>query len=154
MTTHSPMILTMELVPRTSWFKNLRRSLKRSQWENIRTLTLEQAGNVCAICNWSGPLNCHEIWEYNDETHVQTLKGFVAICGRCNLCKHLGFAGILAKRGKLDMETIILHFCEVNGCQREDYEAAKAEAGKLWRERSKHKWTIDFGQYANLVISP
>jgi len=78
--------LSIELVPKTVWYKNLRNMVKRSVWDNLRRGAYAKYGYRCGICGASKQqLNCHEIWDYDDETHIQTLTGFIALC---NLCHH------------------------------------------------------------------
>jgi hypothetical protein len=98
-------------------------------------------------------LNCHEIWQYDDENHMLKLAGFIALCPMCHHCKHIGFAGSLAAEGKLDFEQVIEHFMRVNQCSREDYQAHEKQAWDVWQERSMHfDWTTDLGTYAHLVL--
>jgi len=49
----------------------------------------------------------------------------------------------MAKRGDLDYQRLIGHYCVVNECTREDFLRDREEAFKLWEERSKFEWTID-----------
>ena len=62
--------LTIELVPKTCWFSNLRSNLSVSDWTRLKVLTSNQAGYQCEICKGQGvnhPVECHEIWEpYTD----------------------------------------------------------------------------------------
>ncbi len=62
--------LTVELIPRTCWFKNVRSEVTPTQWEKLRKQTLEKAGHRCEVCGAGGRLECHEVWEYDDEGHV------------------------------------------------------------------------------------
>jgi hypothetical protein len=96
-------------------------------------------------------MSCHEIWQYDDEHHIQKLAGFIALCPMCHHCKHLGKAGLLAAEGKLDFEKVIEHFMRVNQCSREEYEAHSKEVWCIWRERNEHTWTTNLGMYAHLV---
>ena len=139
------MKLKIELVPASSWWNNLRKSLPRREWDKIRKKSYEDSGNRCAVCNWEGTLNCHEIWDYDDEKNIQTLVGFTALCRRCHHIKHIGLAGILAQEGRL-----IEHFMEVNDCSKDDFIAHREEAFKIWEERSLRTWTVEFGQYEYL----
>jgi hypothetical protein len=143
--------LTIELVPGTSWYKSLNKLLPRSEWDRVRRRAYAQYGHRCGICGAEGRLNCHELWEYNDATHVQRLSGFIALCDLCHFVKHLGFAGILAAEGKLDIESIVRHFMNVNQCDREAYEKHREQAFRQWAARSRHKWSIDFGMCAGFM---
>jgi len=111
--------LTIELVPSTSWYDNLRKYTSKEDWDKIRKRTYAEYGNRCGICEAEGRLNCHEIWEYDDKKHIQRLVGFIALCDMCHHVKHIGLAGILASEGKLDYEKVVEHFMKVNNCDRD-----------------------------------
>ena len=60
--------LTIELVPKTSWFTNLRSLVSKEQWDKIRNKVYWKAGYKCEICGSKGPkwpVECHEIWHYD-----------------------------------------------------------------------------------------
>jgi hypothetical protein len=146
-----PLKLTIELVPTTSWYNNLRKVIPTSEWDKLRKRVYAQYGYRCGICGAEGRLNCHEIWEYDDHNHVQKLAGFIALCDWCHHVKHLGFAAILSKRGELDYEKVIEHFMKVNECDRQIFQEQLRKASTQHLERSKHDWHVDFGEYQNLV---
>ncbi len=143
--------LTIELVPRTSWYNNLRKCMSKRDWDKIREKTFAEYGHRCAICGSEQRLNCHEIWEYNDKKHVQKLLGFIALCGMCHHVKHLGLAKILASEGKLDYEKVVEHFMKVNNCDHKTFEGQRKRAFQEWEERSQHEWLIDLGQYKSII---
>ena len=145
--------LTSELVPETAWFKSIREVLSRAEWDRIRKHAYAEHENKCAICGYSGRLNCHEIWEYDDVEHIQKLTGFIALCDLCHHVKHMGRANMLAEEGKLDFDKVVAHFLEVNDCNEEALDEYMDEVFQQWEERSKYKWTTDFGKYAALVES-
>lgn len=141
--------LHIELVPKTSWYDNLRKMMKEKDWDNLRREVYAKYNQKCGICDATGRLNCHEIWEYDDSKHVQKLRGFIALCDMCHHVKHLGLAQILADRGELDLDTVIQHFMNVNNCGRNTFMKHRKKAFEQWRERSRYEWQIDFGQYKN-----
>src|SRR5574341_61050 len=143
--------LTIELVPSTSWYNNLRKVVSQEEWDKIRKKSYKDAGYKCTTCGAEGKLNCHEVWNYNDKTHIQKLEGFIALCDLCHHVKHIGLAGILAMKGQLDMEKIIKHFMKVNSCDRETFENHRKAAFKEWKERSTHDWQVDLGQYEDVI---
>lgn len=143
--------LTAELVPETVWWGNLRKLVPTKEWDKIRKATYAAQDNRCAICGAEGRLNCHEVWEYDDAKQLQRLTGFVAMCTMCHHIKHLGMANILAKQGHLDYELVVQHFMVVNGCDRKTFEDYRTSVFDQWEERSKHEWSVDFGEYAELV---
>jgi len=143
--------LKIELVPKTSWYNNLRKYMDRKDWDRIRKQTYANYEHKCGICGNEGRLNCHEIWEYDDKKHSQKLIGFIALCDLCHHVKHIGLAGILADEGKLDYDTVVQHFMKVNSCDKDTFVKHKREAFKQWRERSRHKWQVDLGEYKDIL---
>ncbi len=132
--------LTIELVPSTCWFSNMRTKFPKRVWDAIRKEVYARYQHRCGICqDGSGRMNCHEIWHYDDETHVQRLDGFIALCDLCHHVKHIGLASILASKGQLDYEAVIHHFMRVNACSREDFERYREQAFQQWSERSAHQ---------------
>jgi hypothetical protein len=72
--------LTIELIPSTCHYSNVRTTVKTSEWDKIRFISYEAANNKCEICKETGKtqgykhnVECHEIWEYNDEDKIQKL---------------------------------------------------------------------------------
>ncbi len=133
--------LTIELVPSTSWFTNLRSILPAGEWDKIRRESYRAAGYVCEVCGGRGPnhpVEAHEIWEYDGVRHVQKLVGIVSLCPSCHEVKHIGLAQM---RGNL--ERAVGHLANVNGVSRREANALVTEAFDTWRERSEHRWTVD-----------
>ena len=144
--------LEIELVPSTVWESSLYRLLPSNVWNKIRNNHIKKYGKKCEICSeQKGTHNLHEIWKYDDENHSQKLIGFVLLCRPCHHVKHIGFARILASRGKLDYDKIVEHFCKVNECTKKDFENHKHEAFKIWNERSNYEWEQNFGEYKELI---
>ena len=143
--------LTIELVPETSWGNNIRKCVSQSNWDKIRKAAYAKYKYKCGICEAPGRLSCHEIWDYDDELHVQNLNGFIALCTMCHNIKHIGLSGILAQEGKLDFDKLIEHFKIVNGCNLKTYEKHYDDAFKKWNERSKHEWHINLGEFKDII---
>lgn len=135
------MKLSIELVPKTSWCTNLRSEMSGAQWDRIRRATYKRADYECEICGGTGsnhPVECHETWEYNDETHEQTLTGLVALCPSCHEVKHIGYASTQGNG-----ERAIKHLADVNDWSRQKAVEHAKEAFETWEERSQHQWTVD-----------
>ena len=143
----SELKLTIELVPRPLWNSSLYNLLPRKEWESIRKQAIAQYNNHCGICEAGGMMICHEIWYYDDVNHIQRLTGFIAICAMCNCCKHMGRSARLAQQGKLSWESVVGHFCRVNGISVKEFLPICRSAFSQWDERNKHEWTQDFGEY-------
>jgi hypothetical protein len=142
--------LTMELVPKGSWYKSLARLIPRSEWEALRRQIFEQHGGKCAICGAEAVI-AHEVWEYDDASHVQHLREIIPICNLCDRVKHFGLTGILAGQYKVVQSEVVYHFLKVNRCDLTSFRQHEREAFIIWQERKKHQWTIDYGPYAQLV---
>jgi hypothetical protein len=109
-------------------------------------------GRKCQVCGETeGKMNLHEIWEYDDDKHVQKLGGFILLCEMCHHVKHIGLAEILANRGELDYDEVIDHFCKVNDCTQREFEQHKTKAFDVWNKRSEYEWKQDFGEYRGFV---
>ena len=148
MTQKQKLKLTIELVPSTSWYKNLRKRMSRVEWDRLRKGVYAEYNHRCGICGIdNSTLHCHEIWEYDDHNHKQRLAGFIALCILCHHVKHIGRAGLLASRGELDFEKVVDHFMKVNGCDRKTFEKHKNQASAQFRERSRHEWQVDLGEH-------
>ena len=137
--------LTIELVPSTSWYDNVRSKVTPDEWDVIRLKCYDIANNKCEICcdigknqGFNHNVECHEIWEYDDDKYTQTLIGFIALCPRCHKVKHCGLAFM---NGEEDL--VINHMMLVNGIDDFDTREYVVEAFKEHRLRSKHEWIVD-----------
>jgi hypothetical protein len=140
--------LSIELVPEPCWYNNMRKVLPSTEWDKIRRQVYHDYRHSCGICGAHDTrLSCHEIWEYDDELHIQRLKGFIALCALCHHVKHIGYAGLLASEGKLDMQLVIRHFCQVNECSADAFTRHEEAAFDLWNKRNRYEWVTDLGKY-------
>ena len=126
-----PKPLTIELVPRTCWYSNVRSEVPAAVWEKLKRHTSKLAGNRCEVCGGRGPkwpVECHEVWLFvtpppspaaassPNEGRVQ------ALCPDCHLVKHIGRAQVTGQG-----ERAFRHLAKVNGWSLED-----AEHGQSW----------------------
>jgi len=146
------MKLTAELVPESCFYSNLRTAVSRENWDAIRRRAYADAKMQCSVCGRATKLNCHEMWDYDDELLTQTLRGFTALCDMCHHVKHLGFAQVLSAKGQLNYVDMVAHFCRVNKCALSDFRKHEASVFRQWRERSAKRWTTDLGQWKYLVL--
>jgi 5-methylcytosine-specific restriction endonuclease McrA len=137
--------LTIELVPKTSWYSNVRSNVSKAEWDSIRKKSYENANHVCEVCGDVGTnqgyrhkLECHEIWQYDDEALTQTLTGLVSLCPYCHLVKHPGLAQMNGKLG-----IVLKQLQRVNQISVEEAGAMLNEAFEIWRSRSKNNYTLD-----------
>lgn len=134
-------MLTIELLPSTCWFSNVRDHVDQETWDRLRRQTYRDVNRRCAVCGGVGPkwpVECHEVWEYDDERHVQKLVGLTGLCPACHEVKHMGLANT---RGRGDDAR--RHLVQVNGWTSSETEEYVADAFEVWRERSQHEWALD-----------
>ena len=150
------MKLTIELVPISSWYSNVRSAVSKEVWDIIRKKCYKLADNVCEICGDTGfnqdtnhRVECHEIFDYDDEKHIQKLVGFIALCPYCHLCKHTGFAQIKGKQNIVAKQLI-----KVNSMSEEELEEYYISVYKQWRKRSEHSWKVDVSYIQEYINDP
>ena len=134
-------LLTVELVPSTCWFSNVRDHVSKATWDKLRKATYTQANYHCEVCGGRGhkhPVECHEIWHYDDQNYIQTLEGLTALCPSCHQVKHIGLAG-LRGRG----EEAEAHLAKVNSWSSAQTEAYLATVWETWHQRSRHDWQLN-----------
>eukprot|EP01132_Coremiostelium_polycephalum_P018336 gene18336-21870_t len=89
------MNLTIELVPRSCWYSNVRSNVSEATWSRLKSICFKAANYRCEICSNRGPhhpVECHEIWHYDDHRLIQRLDRLIALCPRCHQVKHIGLA--------------------------------------------------------------
>lgn len=128
----------VELVPRTSFYRNVRSQVSKDVWDWLRRETYKQAGYKCEGCGTSGKMEAHEIWHYDDKNHIQKLHGLICLCNLCHLSHHLGFASI---KGRLI--EVKKHLKKINNWSNSEVEWYVDMVFQVWTERSKYKWNID-----------
>jgi len=133
--------LSIELIPKTCWYSNVRSIVSKKQWDALRKIVATEANNVCEICGGKGkkhPVECHEIWSYDDNSMVQKLTGLIALCPDCHSSKHFGLAEILGRR-----DFVIKHLMKINGITKTAIEKHIQDSFFEFSERSKKQWTLD-----------
>lgn len=144
--------LTIELVPRTCWFSNVRERVSRQDWDRIRSQAYENAGHRCEVCGGHGskhPVECHEVWEYDETAGVQRLVRMIALCPACHEVKHIGLAGI---KGRGD--AACAHLAAVNGWTAAGASRYVEEAFAVWTARSDRAWSLDVSALASYGVDP
>jgi hypothetical protein len=133
--------LTVELVPSTCWWSNVRSNVSTKDWETCKRFVRNRSGDKCEVCGGRGPkwpVECHEIWDYNDDTKVQTLVGLIALCPKCHEVKHIGRAQVVGNGDRA-----FAHLARVNGWSVNDAELYVQWAMELWSLRSEDAWKLD-----------
>lgn len=136
--------LTIELVPSTSFYNNVRSLLPTKEWDKLRKASYEKAKFKCEICGDSGlnqgykhALECHEIWHFTEDTQILT--GLISLCPKCHQAKHIGRTIAIGK-GK----DIFQHIAKVNKWTLLTVENYIGACFQEHKERSKIKWTLNF----------
>jgi hypothetical protein len=133
--------LSIELVPESCWYSNVRSNVSPDIWETLKKRTFHKAGYVCEICGEKGktwPVECHEIWSYDDQLHIQKLQELIALCPSCHEVKHMGFANTQG-RGEIAMQ----HLATINHWSTQKTNEYVLNCFHLWQQRSQHPWTLD-----------
>lgn len=134
--------LVPELIPRTTWFNNLRSFVPQSTWDIIRKQCYRDANYRCEICGGKGekwPVEAHEKWRFDDEKRIQYLDGLIALCPMCHKVKHIGFAGSIGM-----YPAARAWMARINGWTEELCEIAVKGEFKRWEERNYTKWILDY----------
>lgn len=134
-------LLSIELVPKSSWEDNLRSRLTPAEWRQVKTATFERADWVCEKCGGRGhrhPVECHEEWHYDDVRCVQKLIRTIALCPDCHQAVHFGLARVRGVEDKARAQLM-----KVNRWNESQVDAHIATASRLGFERSCKTWTLD-----------
>jgi hypothetical protein len=134
-------LLTIELVPESCWFSNVRSEVTDEDWEKLKQIAFAKAGRRCEVCGGRGPkwpVECHEIWHYDDVNHIQTLIGLIALCPSCHEVKHRGLANVKGRGDIADR-----HLAKVNKWTMPKTKQYVDEQFQVWKRRSQHEWKLD-----------
>lgn len=147
-------MLSVELVPSTCWFSNVRDCVSRSTWDKLRRIIYKQANYRCEVCGDRGckhPVECHEVWHYDDFNHIQTLESMKALCPSCHQVKHIGLAGLQGYGEKAKA-----HLAKINGWSRSQTDAYLETVWETWHKRSCFEWSLNLSwlQNHNIHINP
>jgi hypothetical protein len=148
--THQQRRLTIELVPKSCWYSNVRSEVTPQTWELLKKRTFKAANYRCEICGGQGnqhPVECHEVWDYDDVRHIQRLVRLIALCPACHECKHIGFANV---RGRGDIAAA--HLASVNQWSVKVADDYIGECFELWERRSQFKWDLNISCLESLSL--
>ncbi|MEJ7745223.1 MAG: HNH endonuclease signature motif containing protein [Luteimonas sp.] len=138
---YNRMKLSIELVPASSWYDNVRSNVSVATWARIQRQTADQAGHRCEICGRQGvrhPVEAHEVWAYDDAGGVQRLLRLIALCPDCHGVKHFGRALAQGTQRRL-----LAWFAYVNGLTAGEALLAIKAAFGVHKQRSSRVWTLD-----------
>ena len=138
------MKLNIQLVPTTCYGSNLRSRLRPCEWNKIRKAVYAKeeidGKKYCHICgDLCKSLDAHEIWEYDEENHVQKLVDIIGICKPCHNTIHYGRARVTGYE-----KEAIEQYIKVNKCKKKDLKVELAQAEKNHTRQSKiEDWKLD-----------
>lgn len=144
--------LTIELVPQTSFFTNVRSAVTKQQWDIIRKQVYAKAYHICEICGGVGnkhPVEAHEIWNYDDKNLIQKLEGMIALCPNCHMVKHIGLAQVNGKT-----EQALKHLMLINKLSKKDAQEYITDSFMVWAMRSTKSWKLDLSGLKLYGIDP
>lgn len=137
--------LLPNLVPEPLWGENLRKYLKKEEWDFLRKHTYASSGYRCSICGGIGekwPVECNEVWDYRsleDGRNIAVLIELKALCARCHQVNHLGKANIDGKYNEA-----IRHMAYINGWSLNYAGHVADDAFKTFSERSEKTWLLGY----------
>jgi glutaredoxin len=134
--------LSIEPIPANSWLASLAKLLPPWQWDRIRRSVYQNAGYRCQICGHENILHCHEVWQYNEETGIQWLRGFAALCKDCHDTKH-----VLFFYGTRRYKELMNHFTTINLIKIEEAEAYVEAVRRVQQRLDRKEWKINYGDY-------
>jgi hypothetical protein len=142
--------LAIELVPETCWLSSVGEAMSTADWAELRRRVVRDAGYRCEVCRRAGrALECRAVWEYDDEHHVQRLVSMAALCAACYQVKDLCHVGADARS-----RDVLSHLALVNGWSADRSERHRAAAFREWRERSRHRWSLDLDALRDYGLDP
>jgi hypothetical protein len=145
-------LLSIELVPSSSWFNNVRSVVTKSQWDIIRKQVYSKAYHLCEICGGVGKkhlVEAHEIWKYDDKNLVQKLEGMISLCPDCHMVKHIGLAQVQGKS-----EEALNHLMKINKMTKKEAKEYITDSFMVWAMRSTKSWTLDLSGLKSFGIDP
>jgi len=138
--------LYIDMIPKTSYFKNVRSLFNDTDWNLIRHHIYERSSYRCECCGVKRfkYLDAHERWIYDYETKTQKLIRIIALCRLCHQATHFGHS----KKTK-NIDKIKEHLKKVKKINDMDLENHIKEAYNIWNDRNKIEWIIDTSIISN-----
>ena len=149
---HQTLKLQIELVPASCWWSNVRGNVTDKQWNNIREPVYIKANYQCEICGEKGtkhPVECHEVWIYDDMTLQQRLGQLQALCPLCHEVKHIGRAGAIGYG-----ERAFNRFKTINKLDDNVARQIKSAVFRQWSIRNGQKWKLDIEHLREHGLNP
>ena len=138
--------LYIDMIPKTSYFKNVRSLFNDTDWNLIRHHIYERSSYRCECCGVKRfkYLDAHERWIYDYETKTQKLIRIIALCRLCHQATHFGHS----KKTK-NIDKIKEHLKKVKKIDDIELDSCIKEAYNIWNDRNKIEWIIDTSIISN-----
>lgn len=138
----------VDLIPSSSWCASLANMLTGSSWKVVRDVATARAG-ACEECGAMGvPLECHEIWSYDEGVGTQKLCELRSVCGHCHETHHLGLASV---RGRYPQT--MLRLAALNRLMPHEIAEYETEVFSRFERRSSMAWRLDLSMMAGNPLS-
>jgi hypothetical protein len=151
-------ILSINLVPKNAWGKNVRAVVSNHEWNKLRWhfgASLEQPtpgggamcghssqGNnylICNVCERTfDNLHLHELWQFDDIKLIQKLIGCRAICEECHNAIHFGRSQSVGLE-----KQAFAHLQKINGWSEEDTKNHVKSSFREWVRRDRFHYKLD-----------
>ena len=138
--------LYIDMIPKTSYFKNVRSLFNDTDWNLIRHHIYERSFHRCECCGVKRfkYLDAHERWIYDYETKTQKLIRIIALCRLCHQATHYGHS----KKTK-NIDKIKEHLKKIKKLDDIELNNHIRNAYNIWNERNKIEWIIDTSIISN-----
>jgi len=132
--------LYIDMIPKTSYFKNVRSIFNEGDWNLIRHHIYERTNNRCECCGCKRGkyLEAHERWIFDYENKTQKLIRIIALCRLCHQSTHYGHSKVFK-----DINKINEHLKRVRGNNDEELKNHIKDAYEIWKKRNEIEWKID-----------
>ena len=127
----------VDLIPYGSWFASLANILVGSSWKALRDWSIQRS-RACEECGDPNFLEGHEIWSYDTQNHIQSLKGIRCLCARCHATQHLGRANVVG-----NFDGVFDRLCAVNRIKDNERCAYRNAIFDKYERRSTVQWSLD-----------
>ncbi|KAK9816032.1 hypothetical protein WJX74_000596 [Apatococcus lobatus] len=119
---------------------NLSTLLSGADWEQLAHKTYATADHRCEVTGGVGPawpVECQEVWEFDDKQHVLRLMGMTALAPEVHLAKHI--MQLDGQQQSRALETLE----QVNMWNLGDVETYLKGVAEQAQHRSNHIWQLD-----------
>jgi hypothetical protein len=142
--------LFVDLIPRTSWFRNVRAAVDPADWDRLRRMVYRRAGLRCEACGARRvQLEAHERFIYDTRAGIQRLVRLICLCTACHQVTHFGHTRLL---GDAAAQAAINHLQTVTGMTAGETERHIRDAFALWERRSRTPWRVDLSMISGAGI--